>query len=145
MKIGYWNIEGLNIASSTPKLEDPRVLNEVVKHDIFGFAETHCDDKQNISIEGYKCFKICRSKSKKINRCYGGIAILYKESLQLGFKFQDHKNNDYIWIRLCKNFFNLTPDAYMHGIYPSWIFTILQCRERKIHCIILRGIWYIVI
>ena len=41
------------------------------------------------------------------------VAIWYKESLQLDLKFLDHKNNDYIWIRLCKDVFNLAQDTYI--------------------------------
>jgi exonuclease III len=102
LKIAYWNVEGLKLSSSDPKTEDPRFVSEIKKHDIICLAETHCSEEQYINVDGYRCFKICRSKAKRVNRYFGGIAILYKESLQAGVKFLEHKNNDYVWVKLSK-------------------------------------------
>ena len=112
-----WNVGGLKLSSSLPKTEDDRFIDEVKRHDIFCIAETHCDNEQVINIENYKCFKICRSKNKKNNRTYGGLAILYKNSLQKGIKFLEHSNNDYVWIKICKNFFTFSQDIYMCVAY----------------------------
>ena len=117
LKVGYWNIEGLKISSSLPKTEDIRFIEEVKKHDLFCIAETHCDNDQSIDIENYKCFKICRSKNRKNNRTFGGLAVLYKNSLQNGIKFLEHKNSDYVWVKLCRNFFSLSQDVYICVAY----------------------------
>ena len=117
LKFAYWNIEGLRLSDCSPKSSDERFMKEVIKHDIFCISETHCDENQNISIENYKTFKISRSRNKKNNRCYGGIAIWYKSSLAKGLTFLNHKNNDYIWIKLCRYFFNTTQDTYLCVAY----------------------------
>ena len=112
IKFGYWNIEGLNISSTLPKLDDPRLLNKIKEHDIFCIAETHCDERQNINIQGYKCVQVCRPKSKKINRCFGGIAVLYKENLQEGIRIIETRK-DYLWLKLSKSYFGLSKDMYV--------------------------------
>ena len=108
----------------------------------FVALQTHCDDKPNISIEGYKCFKICRSKSRKRNGYYGGITILYKESLQKGLKFLNHKN-DYIWFRLCKHFFVVYISPENSSFYKLRGENTLHHTERNIinilncsHCVL---------
>ena len=113
LKFAYWNIQGLNAS----KLEDSRLADKIGKHDLICIAETHYDNSQNINVPGYKCFKVCRVKNKKINRCFGGLAILYKNELQGGVKFLEHKNNDYVWVKLCKVFFGTNKDNYLCAAY----------------------------
>ena len=113
LKIGYWNIEGLSLSGSCPKVSDQRFIKAVSDHDIFCLAETHCSADQNIEVNGYKCFKLSRSSNKKNNRCYGGIAVLYKSYIHEGIKFLEHHNNDYIWLKLNKSFFKTSEDIFM--------------------------------
>ena len=113
LKIGYWNVEGLGLAGDNPKTENPTFVNTVKEHDIMCLAETHCSNTQNIDIQGYKCFKLCRSMTKNSNRYYGGLAVLYKQDIQKGLKFLEHKNNDYVWLKLSRDFFNLQNDMYV--------------------------------
>ena len=83
LKLAHWNIQGL----TTEKLEDSSFIDQIKKHDIVILSETHLDNSQDIDITGYKCYKLCRSKTLKINRSFGGIAILYKSELQGGVTF----------------------------------------------------------
>ena len=117
IKIAHWNMEGMRLSGSYPKTEDPKFLEIVKQHDIICLTETHCGEEQKITIHGYRCFQICRAKSKKSKRYHGGIAVLYKESLKPGLKFLQHKNNDYAWIKLSKHFFNISKDTYMCVAY----------------------------
>ena len=117
LKIAHWNVGGMRLSSSDPKIEDHRFIEIIKKHDIICLTETHCGDEDKIVVQGYKCFQLCRSKTKKSNRHHGGIAILFKECIATGLKFLNHKNNDYIWVKLCKNFFNSTKDIYMCAAY----------------------------
>ena len=59
------------------------------------------------------CFKLCRKVTKKINRYFGGIAVLYKKELKEGIKFLTHKNDDYVWLKLSKSYFRLDSNYYV--------------------------------
>ena len=48
---------------------------------------------------------------------FGGIAILYKSDLKEGIKFLPHKNDDFVWIKLCKSFFGLVQDYFICYTY----------------------------
>ena len=129
IKFAYWNVQGLRISDNCRKIDDPRFINAVRKHDIICLAETHCEESDIITVEGYKCFQICRTKSKKINRCFGGIAILYKENLKDGIKFLGHGNNDYVWVKLSKHFFGISQDMYVCVAYiPPEYSPYYRCR-----------------
>ena len=88
-----------------------------MKHDIICLSEIHCSNEDNISINGYNCFKLCRPVTQKINRHFGGIVIYYKTHLKNGIKFLEHTNDDYVWFKLCKYFFNLEEDYYICYAY----------------------------
>ena len=116
VKFGFWNIEGLSLNNDS-KLENQEFINTVKQHDIFALAETHIGEEDMISVEGYNCVKLCRAKNVKINRYFGGIAVLYKKELKNGLSFLEHRNNDYIWLKLSKEFFNFDEDLYMCVAY----------------------------
>jgi len=91
LNICHWNVEGL---SGGEKLSDHAFTELVKNNDIVCLSETHCGVNDIISKEGYNCFKLCRKITKRINRYFGGIAVLYKEHLKEGMKFLTHKNDD---------------------------------------------------
>ena len=104
-----------NVVNS--KLQDESFLKDIVHHDIICLSETHCSYEDDMQIEGFSCFKLCRAVTKKINRYFGGIAVYYRKELKQGIKFLEHKNDDYVWIKLCKYFFNLDEDYYLCYAY----------------------------
>jgi hypothetical protein len=110
-------VEGIKCNSNNPKIRDKDFLDEVCKNDIICLSEIHCGYDDDINIDGYKCFKLCRSVTKRINRHFGGIAIYYKEELKDGIKFMEHKNGDYVWIKLSKYFFGIEEDYYLCYAY----------------------------
>ena len=110
-------MEGIKCNSNNPKIRDKDFLDEVCKNDIICLSEIHCGYDDDINIDGYKCFKLCRSVTKRINRHFGGIAIYYKEELKDGIKFMEHKNGDYVWIKLSKYFFGIEEDYYLCYAY----------------------------
>jgi hypothetical protein len=112
IKMAFWNVEGLNQNSISPKVEASEFIELLNKHDVIGLAETHCDDNDYIQVEGFCTFKLCRPRSKKINRNFGGIAVLYRKEIEKGVTFLEHKNNDYVWIKMCKRFFGLEEDIF---------------------------------
>ena len=91
LKIGYWNIEGLNVNSDDSKMDDSCLLDLIKEHDIFALAETHIGDLDTVTVDGYGCVKICRPLNKSINRHFGGIAVFYRNELRPGIKFLEHK------------------------------------------------------
>ena len=117
IKMGFWNIEGLNIHSEDSKLNDLDFVNVVKQHDIFALSETHIGEKDVVSIDGYGCMKICRPLNKQVNRYFGGLVILYKTDLKPGIKFLEHKNNDYIWAQISREYFGLDEDLFICFTY----------------------------
>ena len=61
--------------------------------------------------------KICRPLNKHINRHFGGIAVLYKSELKPGITFLEHQNNDYLWLKMDRQFFGLDEDVFMCIVY----------------------------
>jgi hypothetical protein len=116
IKIGFWNVEGLNVNKDS-KLSDPDFLHVIKQHDIIALAETHIGENDSINVEGYKSVKLCRPLTSKINRYFGGIAILYRQQLRPGLKFLEHRNNDYIWMQMCREYFGLDEDVFVCVAY----------------------------
>ena len=96
---------------------DTNFLYEILNKDIICLTETHCDLENSISVSGFKAVHLIRPKSKKCNKRSGGISVLVKEKLKSGIKFLEHKNDNYIWLKLCKTFFCLTEDIFLCYIY----------------------------
>ena len=119
LNICHWNIEGLVIKNNINfnKLHSQKFIELTKQNDIICISETHTGQEENLHISGFKCFKLCRKVNKVNNRFYGGIAIFYKEQLKDGIKFLNHKNDDYIWIKLSKDFFNTKVDYYLCYAY----------------------------
>ena len=113
IKICHWNVEGLRCNSDDPKLHDPEFLKEICNNDIICLSEIHCSFENDIDIDDFYCFKLCRSKTKKVNRHFGGVAIYYRKAYKNGIKFLEHKNDDYVWMKLSKLFFGLKDDLYL--------------------------------
>ena len=115
--MGYWNIEGLNINSDDSKMSDNDLQKIIKQHDIFTLGETHIGEHHILAVEGYGCVKICHSLNKSINRYFGGIAVFYKLELRQGIKFLEHRNNDFIWVQLKREFFGLDEDLFVCFVY----------------------------
>ena len=119
INICHWNIEGLVTKNNINfnKLHSDKFIELAKNNDIICISETHIGEDENIHLNGFKCLKLCRKINKVNNRFYGGIAIFYKEELKSGIKFLNHKNDDYIWIKLSKDFFNTKTDYYLCYAY----------------------------
>lgn len=118
LNICHWNIQGLKLNNSDKSKVNETGLTDLVReNDIICLCETHCGQEEDLSYNGYSCFKLCRKRNKKINRYFGGIAIIYKNTIKEGIKFLTHSNDDYIWIKLCKTYFGLECDLYLCYAY----------------------------
>ena len=116
LTISHWNVEGL-IRNGESKLKDRAFVEHIVQNDIICLSETHCDEEDVIDLHGFNCFKLCRKANQKNKRHFGGIAILYKQSLKEGIKFLSHKNDDYVWIKLVGKTLGLKKDCYICYAY----------------------------
>ena len=84
IKIGCWNIQGLfrkidgNLKVS--KLDDPDIC-KIINQDIICLQEVKCGPNDDVSFPGYIAHKNLRKMSHN-NICYGGLVLLYKESIK---------------------------------------------------------------
>ena len=58
------------------------------------------------------CARVCKSK-----RGHGGVCLFIRENISKGVHILETNNDDFIWIKLCKNFFSLTDDVCLCFAY----------------------------
>jgi hypothetical protein len=114
-----WNVNGMfNKSLNYQKMNDDLFINEVKNHDIIALVETQTGPDDHIILEGfYPAIKADRPKPKGAPRHFGGIAVLVKQELRKGIKFLEHRTQDYIWLKLCKEFFHLNNDIFVCVAY----------------------------
>ncbi|MDP6303844.1 MAG: reverse transcriptase family protein [Candidatus Nitrosopelagicus sp.] len=98
-------------------MEDPVNIQFLTKHDIVCFVETHSNYNDNLTLEGYDTVKKIRPKPKNAVKHYGGLAILVKKSIRKGIQFLTTENTELMWLKLKKDFFNLTCDIFLALVY----------------------------
>ena len=113
LHIGSHNIQG-NLAK---KFNFVDVVNDSHRFDIFCIQETWLTDNYDIVIPGYHIFRSDRKKNKRKNCGSGGVAILFKKSLEKGLKKIESKNNDLLWVKLDKKFFGMDSDLFLCSCY----------------------------
>ena len=117
LKIGYWNIHGIQSTDKSLKTGDKKVQQLILSHDIFAVSEVHCGENTIPEISDYGCFKLCHGLNTKVNRHFGGIVVYYKRELRNGIKFLENNFADFVWIKLCKEFFGLENDMFVCMAY----------------------------
>lgn len=115
LRMCYWNLGGVN-THSVNKLSDDIFLKEIKNFDIVILGETHVGNNENLFIEGFTYFPVCRPISTN-GRYYGGLGIFRKNSIKKYIKILPTKSNDYQWIKFEKDFFNLQKDVYLCAAY----------------------------
>ena len=91
-------------------------MKSISAHDIVLLAETHLGYSDNVQIDGFHYFPICRPMSSH-NRHFGGLAILSKINIKNGVKILPICNTNFQWIQLRKEFFNLRKDLFICTVY----------------------------
>ena len=112
VKMCFINVGGL-INKTTNRLEDKFFMNTINKYDIVFLAETHVG--YNFEPPPFNHFHVhllCRPVTKKINRHFGGLAILTQTSLKPHVKILNSTSSDFQWIKLEKTFFGLKNDLF---------------------------------
>ena len=124
LRIGSWNINSIwkNLNSFRyNKLHYPEFQNLIKKKLLFCLLETHhtADESDNLFIEGYKCFSLCRPKPKNRKRYKpsGGLAAYVHNSILCGVERISIPGSESIILKLKKDFFGLINDVYLCFAY----------------------------
>ena len=126
-----WNVNGLrNKGLDYNKLHDDNFLKCIEEFDIVGLVETHSDIDEVLNIPGYSAVTASRPKSKKARKSSGGTAVFIKNTISKGVSHVKSPSNKFIWLKLCRNFFNLQQDTFVAVIYiPPGNSTFLRSNE----------------
>ncbi len=137
LKIGSLNIQG----GLRDKLLLPELCSLVRSFDIFVFLETWLCDNSKLYMEGYDYFRSDRQKNKRAKRGSGGVCTFVKRNILKGVEKIKSKNDDAMWIKLKKSFFNLEYDIYVCCCYlPPANSKILSKNNCDVHEILQREI-----
>ena len=124
LMIGSWNLNGVwqRINSFRyNKLHNPEVMNLISKKQIFGLIETHhkANEVGDLHITDYKCYSICRPKSKKVknHKPSGGLAVYVHCSIKAGVSKVPMGGTECIILKLRKDFFGTPSDIYLCFAY----------------------------
>ena len=124
IRISAWNIDGIWRRWNSfrySKLNDPYVQKQLIKFKIFGLLETHhtAAEEGNLHIQNFKCFSLCRPKSKNVKRhkASGGIAVYVHDSIKQGVRKIPIPGTECIILKLCQSFFGLQTDVFVCFAY----------------------------
>ena len=134
LPIVSWNLHGVFSRLSGNrynKLHSPFFKDAVGNAKIFGLLETwHLStDIDQLQIEGFKCYNVCRKK-KRLGRNSGGIAVYVHESLTQGVQKIPSSGSENLLIKLKQNFFGLSRDIVVCFSYCVPENSSYQVREQ---------------
>ena len=111
--LSFCNVGGL----SQDKLKD-KVFQKHLKTDINCLIETFTTEDSKLNLKGYVVDHSFQSNSNKnARRNSGGIVVYIKSEISKGTEFLHSEHEDLIWIKLKKDFFNMTNDLYIGVVY----------------------------
>lgn len=117
VKISVSNINGF-ICKGVNKYQDGEFIETLVGYDIFCLQETHCDLNNSLELSEFpRPVHIIRSRLKDTGKRHGGVSVYIRNSIRTGIKFLNHTTNDFIWLKLCKDFFNNPHDIFLCFLY----------------------------
>ena len=119
------------------KLQSPYFWDMIGKSKIFGLIETHhlATEINQIQIDGYKCFNVCRKKKSNRGRNSGGIAVYVCNTILQGVSKIPSSGFENILIKLNKSFFGLERDiitTFSFGNFNSGYKVIKKIRKHVI-------------
>ena len=135
LPITCWNIHGIfNRIEGFRynKLDSPYFWNLIGKAKIFGLIETHhlATEIDQIQIDGFKCFNVCRKKKSNRGRNSGGIAVYVCNTILQGVSKIPSSGSENILIKLSKTFFGLERDVAITFSYCVPEYSSFQLREQ---------------
>ena len=134
LPIVSWNIHGLFSRLSGfryNKLHSPYFQDAIYRAKIFALIETHhtAADIDQIQIDGFKCYNVCRKK-KHFGRNSGGIAVYVHETLLKGVQKIPSSGSENLLIRLKQSYFGLDRDVVVCFSYCVPEYSSYQVREQ---------------
>ena len=135
LAITSWNIHGIFSRIEGfrySKLQSPYFWSMIGKAKIFGLIETHhlATEIDQIQIDGYKCFNVCRKKKSNRGRNSGGIAVYICNTILQGVSKIPTSGSENILIKLNKSFFGLERDVVATFSYCVPEYSSFQLREQ---------------
>ena len=121
INIGYWNIHGVLEKINNRhenKLSDPDFSKLVKDLDIFCLSETHVGPDFGMHLKDFKSIKSCRKVSGN-NRYFGGLCVFISNHIKQGIKVVKNDHPNIIWIKLSKDFVNLSKNLLICFTYIS--------------------------
>ena len=130
-----WNVHGVftNINGFRyNKLHSPNFWEVVGDVKIFALIETHhlSTEIDQIQIDGFKCFNVCRKKKSRVGRNSGGLAVYVSNSLIQGVAKIPTSGSENILVKLNKLFFGLKNDIVVSFSYCVPEYSSYQLREQ---------------
>ena len=135
LQITSWNIHGIfNRIEGFRynKTNSPHFWDIIGNSRIFGLIETHhlATEIDQIQINGYKCFNVCRKKRGNRGRNSGGIAVYICNTLIKGVAKIPSSGSENILLKLDKTFFGLKRDIVVTFSYCVPEYSSYQLREQ---------------
>ena len=102
-------------------MSDTEFVDFVNNFDLFFCCETWQCANDNFELKGYNCLCVPRIESVKSNRKsrrgHDGICLFMREQISNGVHIINSDSNGFMWVKLCKSFFNLETDIYVCVTY----------------------------
>ena len=111
--IGSQNVQG----GLERKVQFNDFVQLVNQKDIFCLQETWLTETSAMCIPGYSIFRSERKNNRRKNSGSGGVAVLFKTSISKGLQKICSSNNDFLWVKLNRNYFGLKQDLYLCNCY----------------------------
>jgi hypothetical protein len=125
IKIGCWNIQGLN----EDKRSDKAVLDFINNNDCAIFVETWVNSCFDFSNHYTYCLLAQRSKH---GRSKGGIVVSMRHNIRNGVKILESTESHLQWLKFDKTFFKLNNDVYVCVVYIPPIDSYKNVNDRDI-------------
>ena len=135
LKISSWNVHGIFSRIEGfryNKLQSPYFWDVIGNARICGLIETHhlSTEIDQIQIDGYKCFNVCRKKKSNRGRNSGGIAVYVCNTILQGVSKVPSSGSENLLIKLNKSFFGLERDVAITFSYCVPEYSSYQLREQ---------------
>ena len=85
--------------------------------DIVLLIETHCSHRDTFHFDGYTVHNQIRPKSPGAKKHFGGLSVLINNDIRSGVTYIPSNNSEFLWLKLCRTFFNLSHDVYLLVVY----------------------------
>ena len=118
--IGGWNIDGLFKRENNKRINklDNDEINKIIRGtDIVMLIETHCSHRDTFHFDGYTVHNQIRPKSPGAKKHFGGLSVLINNDIRSGVTYIPSNNSEFLWLKLCRTFFNLSHDVYLLVVY----------------------------